>query len=164
MFKITSLGREGAWGNGTNWRNLAKYSLQAVRWMKETLQYSYEPLRFSRLKSLHILSFLKNLPPLPVLRSWIQTFSQNIPLEMGPKLKRPLRKNSSSFRRRSPNPAGSPVSAGFGSPHLFSPCPNPPRRSGGLRRGAELPLSIWPGKWANGRSAVSEESVGLIID
>lgn len=67
MFKMTSLGREGAWGNGTNRRNLAKYPLQAVRRMEETLQYSYDPLRFSRLKSLaNPFSFKKTPSPLPV--------------------------------------------------------------------------------------------------
>lgn len=66
MFKMISLGREGAWGNGANRRNLAKYSLQAVRRMEETDQYSYEPLWFSRLKSLtNSFNFRKTLSPPP---------------------------------------------------------------------------------------------------
>lgn len=70
MFKMTSLGTEGAWGNGTNRRNVPKYSLQAVRRMEETLQYSYEPPRFSRLKSLASpISFKKTPSPPPRPRS-----------------------------------------------------------------------------------------------
>lgn len=70
MFKMISLGREGAWGNGTTTRNLAKYSLQAVRRMEETLQYSYEPLRFSRFKSIANPFSCKKTPSPPTrLRS-----------------------------------------------------------------------------------------------
>lgn len=128
--------------------------------MEETLPYSYEPLRFSRLKSLQILSFKKpqNLPP--ASRSpFSNTDSENIPLEMAPKLKGAPRQNSAGFRR-APQTGRLPVSAGFGIP-IF---PLPVRILLASPGGSALPLGICPGKWANGRSAVSEESVGLIID
>lgn len=128
------------------------------RRMEEIPLYPHELLRFSPLKSLANSSGFTKHPPVPVptLR-----YRHGVRIS-GSEVIKPSEGREAHALLSAPGPARSRRPQVSSSSVL--PQPHSALYSGGLRRGSEVPLCIRSGTGARDGSAVSEESVGLIID